>query len=106
MTMEKEKNPGLLDQLVIQVTRLYDNIGLGEATQPFKICVQYLEGTKIFFETPYCETVFISKKHLLFVPHKHLLLPELSFTLFHKMLWGKVKNKIYKIKIEDKNCSG
>ena len=61
MTMEKEKNPGLLDQLVIQVTRLYDNIGLGEATQPFKVCVQYLEGTKSFFEKPYCETVFVSK---------------------------------------------
>ena len=61
MTMEKEKNPGLLDQLVTQVTRLYEHIGLGEATKPFFECVQYLEGTKSLFEKPFCETVFISK---------------------------------------------
>ena len=40
MTMEKEKNPGLLDQLVIQVKRLYEYIGLGEATQHSKECEQ------------------------------------------------------------------
>ena len=61
MTMEKEKNPGFLDQLVIQVTRLYEYIGLGEATKPFKECVEYLEGTLSFFEKLFCETVFISK---------------------------------------------